>query len=80
MFQTVGHHLVIFYPIVIVFGRVHIFKCSSVQKIQIEDSGDLETSSIEIFIKEKVRKLISLGQIRALSSMAVISLIICSGL
>ena len=58
-------------------GRVHIFKCSSVHKTQVENSGDLESSSIEIFAQERVREFIRLGQIHALSSMAAISLVMC---
>ena len=61
-------------------GRLHVFKCTSIQKKQIANSGDLETSKIELSTEEEARELTKFGQIRALSSMAAISLAMCSDL
>ena len=61
-------------------GRLYIFKCTLVRKIQMPSSGDLEVSSVETFTKDQLSEMTSLGQIESLSSIAAISLAMCTDL
>lgn len=55
-------------------GRVHIFKCSSVRKIQRASSDDIEGGRIEIVARNEVIKMIHMGLIQSLSSVAAVGL------
>ena len=56
-------------------GQVHIFKCTSVWKIQEASSDDLEVGQIEIVSREEVTKMIQIGLIQSLSSVAAVGLV-----
>jgi len=61
-------------------GRLYIFKCTLVRKIQMPNSDDLEASNVETLTKDQLSEVTRLGQIQSLSSITAISLAMCNDL
>ena len=56
---------------------MHLFKCSLARKTHEISSDDLEAGQVEIVARDEVIKMIHMGLIQSLSSVAAVGLALC---